>query len=78
MSDPLEVRAGEKGVEELLTALEDGRRVIVRTEFLGSDHEVVLRRDGGVFYCDTPTTLHRHDTVEEMAECLREQGYVRS
>ena len=26
---------------------------------------------------DTPTTLHKHDTPEEMVECMRHYGYVR-
>ncbi|MEF8785367.1 MAG: hypothetical protein V5A45_05490 [Haloarculaceae archaeon] len=75
MSDPLVVDAGEYETEELLTTLEQGQRVIVRTEFLGSEHEVTLRHDGETYYCDTPTRLHKHDSAEEMRECLEQQGY---
>lgn len=71
----LVVTAGERSVDELLDALEAGRRVVVRTKFLGSEHEVTLRRDGDVFYCDTPTRLHKHEDRDEMRECLLEQGY---
>jgi len=74
--DPLVVEAGEADVDELLDVLESGRRVRLRTEFLGSDHEGTLRY-GGTWYCDTPTRLHRHDSREEMRHCLEEQGYAR-
>ena len=75
MSDTLVVEAGEMSTEELLDALEGGRRVIVRTEFLGGEHEVTLRHDGETYYCDTPTRLHKHHSAEEMRECLENQGY---
>jgi len=75
MATPLEVEAGELPAEDILAALDDGRRVLVRTELLGGEHTVTLRRDEGTYYCDTPTTLHRHDDPEEMCRCIREQGY---
>jgi hypothetical protein len=77
MSGPPTISAGELEVEELLERLEDGERVVVRTEFLGSEHEVTLRYDGSVFYCDTPTRLHRHESRDEMRTCLRNQGYAK-
>jgi hypothetical protein len=77
MSDPLVVDAGEYDTEELLRRLEEGQRVVVRTEFLDSEHEVTLRHDGETYYCDTPTTLHKHENAEEMRECLETQGYSR-
>ncbi|WP_336327520.1 hypothetical protein [Halovenus sp. HT40] len=76
MSDPLVVEAGELTVEEIMTAIEDGRRVVVRTEFLGSEHEVTLRYNGDIYYCDTPARLHKHDSASEMQTCLRQQGYA--
>jgi hypothetical protein len=72
--EPLVVDAGEVDVDALLDALEDGRRVVVRTVFLGSAHEVTLRYDG-TWYCDTPTRLHRHDSRAAMRACLKRQGY---
>ena len=75
--DSLVVEAGEYTVEELLDALEDGRRVVVRTEFLGAAHEVTLRYDG-VWYCDTPTRLHKHESRAEMRTCLERQGYAQA
>ncbi|MCU4801582.1 hypothetical protein OB920_14480 [Halobacteria archaeon HArc-gm2] len=74
--DPLVTTDGAMGADELLAALDDGRRVVVRTEFLGEEHEVTLRRDGDVFYCDTPTRLHKHESREEMRTCIEKQGYA--
>ena len=73
--DPLLIEAGELRVGELLSKIENGRRVVVRTEFLGSEHEVTLRHDGDTYYCDTPTRLHKHGSAEEMRTCLEKQGY---
>ncbi|MXR51678.1 hypothetical protein GRX03_08685 [Halovenus sp. WSH3] len=75
MDEPLVIEAGERTVEEIMAALEDGQRVVVRTEFLGSEHEVTLRYSGETYYCDTPARLHKHDSAEEMRSCLRNQGY---
>jgi hypothetical protein len=77
MTDPLVLHAGELDADELLATLKDRGRVVVRTEFLGSEHEVTLRWDGETFYCDTPTRLHRHDDDAEMLTCLENQGYGR-
>ncbi|MEF8781474.1 MAG: hypothetical protein V5A39_00100 [Haloarculaceae archaeon] len=77
MTGPLMIEAGEMGAEELLDTLRDGKRVVVTTEFLGSEHEVTLRHDGETYYCDTPTRLHKHESAEEMRECLVNQGYGR-
>jgi len=76
MTDPLVISAGEMQINELLEAINEGRRVVVRTEFLGSEHEVTLRHDGETYYCDTPARLHKHSSEEEMRECLRQQGYA--
>jgi hemin uptake protein HemP len=73
--DPLVIEAGELHVAELLSKIEDGRRVVVQTEFLGAEHEVTLRHDGDTYYCDTPTRLHKHASADEMRTCLEQQGY---
>ena len=76
MGETRVIEAGECEPEELLAALESGDRLVVRTEFLGNEHEVTLRHDGGVYYCDTPTRLHKHDSKAEMRTCLERQGYA--
>jgi hypothetical protein len=70
------VKAGEFGVDELMSRLKDGERVVVQTEFLGSTREVTLRFDGETFYCDTPTRLHKHAEEAEMRACIERQGYA--
>jgi hemin uptake protein HemP len=77
MPEPMRVEAGELTADEILAALRDGRRIVVRTEMLGGSHEVTLRHDGSVFYCDTPTTLHKHAEEPAMRECIRRMGYGR-
>jgi hemin uptake protein HemP len=76
MTGPLRVEAGEVTADEILDALGEGRRVVVRTQVLGDDHDVTLRHDGEQYYCDTPTTLHTHDSREEMLQCIHKHGYA--
>ena len=76
MGETRVIEAGECDPDELLAALESGDRLVVRTEFLGAEHEVTLRHDGDIYYCDTPTRLHKHSTAEEMRTCLERQGYA--
>jgi len=77
MTDPVVVTAGEMDTDALMETLKTERRIVVQTEFLGSEHEVTLRWDGDTFYCDTPTRLHKHDDEREMQTCLENQGYGR-
>ncbi|MFB6127791.1 MAG: hypothetical protein ABEJ79_10935 [Halolamina sp.] len=73
--DPLRIEAGERSADEILTALEEGRRVVVATEMFGSDYELTLRHDGDTYYCDTPTRLHKHDEQAKMRQCIQNMGY---
>lgn len=75
MADPLRIEAGDLEADAILEAIEDGRRVVVTTTTLGDEHEVTLRYDGSVYYCDTPTRLHRHESAREMRTCIRNMGY---
>lgn len=75
MADPLRIEAGDLEADVILEAIEDGRRVVVTTTTLGDEHEVTLRYDGSVYYCDTPTRLHRHESAREMRTCIRNMGY---
>jgi hemin uptake protein HemP len=77
MADPLRVDSGELTADEIISALHEGRRIVVRTELMGGTHEVTLRHDGTIFYCDTPTTLHKHDDEAGMRTCIARMGYAR-
>ncbi|ADQ65896.1 hypothetical protein GL213_01425 [Halogeometricum borinquense] len=77
MSEPLRAKSGELTADEILDILREGRRVIVEAEMLGGVHEVSLRHDGTTFYCDTPTTLHKHAEEEEMRNCIVKMGYAK-
>jgi hypothetical protein len=72
------IEQGECDAEELLSRIEDGTRVVVRTESFGGEHDVTLRYDGETYYCDTPTRLHKHDDPDEMLTCIRKYGYCES
>jgi len=76
MTDPMRATAGELDADVILDALNDGRRVVIETEMLGTEYEVTLRHDGTVYYCDTPTTLHKHEAEAEMRKCIKKQGYI--
>ncbi|WP_135535065.1 MULTISPECIES: hypothetical protein [Halostella] len=78
MNDPLRATAGELDADVILDVLNDGGRVIIETEVLGSEYEVTLRHDGTVYYCDTPTTLHKHEAEAEMRKCIKNQGYIKT
>jgi len=76
MDEPLRANAGELDAEEIIAALDSGQRVVITTEMLGSEYDVTLRHDGSVYYCDTPTTLHKHETEDGMRKCIDQQGYI--
>lgn len=69
------IQQGDCEAEELLARIEDGERVVIRTESFGSSHDVTLRYDGETYYCDTPTRLHKHTDREAMLECINKYGY---
>ncbi|ELZ18729.1 hypothetical protein [Natrinema limicola] len=75
MSNPLRISAGDLEADAIMDAIEDGRRVVITTTAAQSEYEVTLRYDGSVYYCDTPTRLHRHETEREMRTCIRNMGY---
>ena len=66
----------EPATDALLDALNDGYSIVVRTEFLGETYSLRLRVREGVYYCDTPVTLHRHDTERGMRACIEKYGHA--
>ena len=77
MPAPLRVESGELTAAEIVDTLRDGRRIVVEAELLGGTHEVSLRHDGETYYCDTPTTLHKHPDPAGMIGCIERMGYAR-
>ena len=77
MAEPLRVKSGELSAEEILSALREGRRVVIEAEMLGGVHEVTLRMDDNFYYCDTPTTLHKHPDEDGMRACIDKMGYAK-
>lgn len=75
MTEPIVLEAGEWPSERIVAALEEGQRVVVHTEFMGSTYEVTMRWDGDTYYCDSPTRLHKHEDPEGFRGCLRRLGY---
>ena len=74
-SGPLRAASGELSADEILAALGEGRRVVIEAELFGGSYEMALRHDGETYYCDTPTTLHKHSDEAEMRECIEKMGY---
>lgn len=62
--------------DALLDALDEGYSIVVRMEFLGETYRLRLRVREGVYYCDTPVNLHRHDTEQEMRACIEKYGHA--
>ena len=75
MTGPVVLDAGEWPSDRIVDALEEGQRVVVRTEFMGSVYEVTMRWDGDTYYCDSPTRLHKHEDADGFRGCLRRLGY---
>ncbi len=78
MSESTIIEPGEHTVEELLSGLKNGERFTVRTEVLGSTEELTLRFDGEIYYCDSPTILHKHTDETEMRNCIENLGFARN
>ena len=45
-------------------------------ELLGQQHRITLRYDGEIYYCETPTRLHKHSDETAMRACIEERGYA--
>lgn len=76
MAGPLYISTGDLTTEAIFEAMHEGRRIVVTVETMGNEHDITLRYDEGIYYCDTPTRLHRHDCRDEMRACIRKMGYA--
>ena len=75
MSTPLRIEAGDLDADEIMGAMHDGRRIVIEMQLFEETKRVTLRYDGEIYYCDTPTRLHRHDDPDEMRACIEKMGY---
>ena len=75
MTEPLRIEPGELSATEILDELAAGRRILVAVDMLGQSKEISLRYDGEIYYCDTPTRLHKHSDKDEMQACIEQMGY---
>lgn len=78
MNQSTVIEPGEYTAEELLSGLQNGERFVVRTEVLGSLEELTLRFDGEIYYCDSPTILHKHTDETDMRECIENLGFAQT
>ncbi len=70
------IEPGERTVDELLSGLKSGERFVIQTEVLGSMEELTLRFDGDIYYCDSPTILHKHTEEDAMRDCIENLGFT--
>jgi len=70
------IDAGELSADEISGALHDGQRLQVSVELLDQHHRITLRYDGEIYYCETPTRLHKHSDEAAMRACIEERGYA--
>jgi hypothetical protein len=77
MNESTVIEPGEYTAEEILSRLRNGERFTVQTEVLGSLEELTLRFDGDIYYCDSPTILHKHTDETEMRRCIEDLGFAR-
>ena len=68
--EPVRISRKEFSSEDVLDRLDDGQRVIVTVEKLGISMEVVLRRIGEEYVCDTGVKLMTYDEREGMKRCI--------
>ena len=76
MTTTRSLAAGELSTDAIIKALQQGQRLRVTVEMLGSPHEITLRYDGEIYYCETPTRLHKHSDEAAMRSCIEKLGYA--
>lgn len=70
MSTITHASRSELTAPEILDILEGGGRVLIELSVLGKSTTVVIRAHNGIYYCDTPMKLLKHDTPEDLQKCL--------
>ncbi|MDG5758860.1 hypothetical protein QA600_05850 [Natronococcus sp. A-GB1] len=77
MTEIKRVSRKELTAAEILAVLERGGRVVIELSILGQSMDVVIRRNAGTYYCDTPMKLLTHDTSDELRDCLERYHLAR-
>ena len=54
----------------VIERLDEGERIIVEVGVFGQTKDVVLRKTGGEYQCDTGFKLFSYDDPEEMRQCI--------
>lgn len=70
MSHVIHVTQQELSAGEILDVIHSGGRVVIELSVLGKGVKVVIREQDGIYYCDTPVKLFRHDRPSDLARCL--------
>ena len=72
------VQQGELTAAEILSIVDDGGRVNIETSVVGTTMDVMIRKQNGLYYCDTPTKLLTHESKTDAATCLIENNLARA
>lgn len=69
-TEPIHISRKEFSSEEVLERLDEGQRVVIDVEVIGAGTQVVLRKQGGEYVCDTGIKLMKYDDREDMKQCI--------
>ena len=78
MSEPIRISRKEFSSNEALSHLDEGRRVIVTVGKFGVTKEVILRKTGEKYICDTGIKLMTYHGRDEMKKCIERLQLARS
>ena len=78
MSTITHVSRKELSAVEVLDIVDEGGRVVIEMSVLGKTTKVVIRHRDGIYYCDTPMKLLKHETRQDLQNCLERYRLVRT
>lgn len=70
MTEIKRVSRQELTAQEIIDVVQNGGRVVIEVSLFGKSTDVVIRYHDGIYYCDTPVTLMKHDSPEQLRDCL--------
>ena len=77
-SKPIRISRKEFSSNEALDYLDEGRRVIVTVGKFGVTKEVILRKTGEKYICDTGVKLMTYNERDAMKKCIERLQLARS